>query len=254
MPITFVSVFGLFFPTALICGGAYLAYRGFVRMNTGKAIRGKVACVQPALSPASKTKCVYSRTVVERYGSGTVWIPLVVLEARAPFSMGREKVTGAVFEISKFNLYKGYAEGAPKGIIRRTQGLLSGIGQRFLDKMRAIPEMRPFNFFWGYLEGNVEKEVSETDQIPKAVITSLLSHVKAAEVKNNLHQPLRIREYILAEGASATLLKIPGAEPLVSDMDAESARTALRERSFLGIVAGGAFMLVGTLAALFMVL
>jgi len=254
MPITLVSIFSLFFPAVLICGGAYLTYRGLVRLSVGKSIKGKTSCPQPVLSHASKTKCAYSRTIVERYGGGTNWIPIVVLEAKTPFSIGREKVAGAAFEVSKFNLYKGYAEGAPKGIIRRTRGLLSGIGRRFVGKMRATPEMRPFNFLWGYLEGDVEKEVSETDQIPEAVIASLLSHVKAAEVKTHLHRPLRIREYVLPEGALATLLRISGAEPLVSDMDVESARTALRERSFLGIVAGATFILVGVLVALFIAL
>ena len=250
MPITLVSIFGLFFPAVLICGGAYLAYRGVVRLGAGKAMKGKIACAQPVLSHASRTHCAYVRTVVERHGGGTRWIPLAVLVARAPFSIGREKVSRAVFEISKFNLYKGHAEGAPKGMVRRAKGAIS----KFLTRLAATKTFRGLGFLSGYLEDDADSEVRESDVIPAAVIKSLLSRVEAAEVRSHLHRPLRIREYVLAEGAMATLLKIPGAEPLVSDMDEESARTALRERSLLGIAAGGAFMLVGALAALFMAL
>lgn len=226
-----------------------MVYRGLVRMGAGKAIKGKVSCPEPVLSPASRIKCAYSRTVIDRYGGGTRWIPLAVLEAKAPFSIGREKVTDATFEISKFNLYKGYAEGAPKGVVRRAKGMFS----KFLTRVATSEALRGFTVLRNYIADDAG-EVHEGDVIPATVIKSILSHPGTEEVKSNLSRPLRIREYVLGEGAPAILLGIQGAEPLVSDMDEESSRTVLRERSFLGVVAGGSFIAVGILAALLMVI
>lgn len=253
MPTTIFSVFGMFFPAALICGGAYLAYLGFARVGAGRAVKGRIMCAEPALSHATRTKCAYSRTVVERYGGGSRWIPVAVLEAKAPFSIGREQVRNAAFEISEFSMYKGYAEGAPKGIVKKTAGLLSKSWRWLLGTVLSGRRTGAFGVIL-YPEGGVEKEVNETDEIPKAVIASLLSFPAAAEVRFHLSRPLRIREYVLPLGARATMLAAPGAGPFVSDMGEEAARAALRERSFAGIAAGGALILVGILAAIFMML
>lgn len=259
MGLTFVSVFGLFFPAALLLGGAYLAYRGLSRLSPDRAARGKISCPEPALSHASRIPCAYCRTVVERHGGGSRWIPLLVMEKRARFRVGRERFLKATFEVSRSNVYKGYAEGAPRGLARRIGGALSkarsGVFQ-WLARHPLVPKggnVRALLMLFDDPESfGAETEIRETDRIPKAVVSSILSYPEAAEVRANLSRPLRIREYVLPVGASVVVLG--RGEPFVSDLGEADARAALRERSLLGIVAGATFMLVAALAALFMIL
>lgn len=255
----FLQIFALFFPAALVLGGAHLILKGYRRsglQGASKAVRGRVSCGAAVLSPASQTRCAYARTLVERYAGGTRWIPVALLEARVPFSVGKKQVmpAAALFEVAKHNTFKGYAEGAPKTIIRRAKGALSGVWQRFVDRLRGQKHAAPFGFLLGFLEGNAEKEVHESDVIPKDVITSIIRQPQAGGVAKHLKSALRIREYIIPEGGMVTLLPLSGGETVVSDMAEENARSAARERAFLGIVAGSVSALVGILVALFIVL
>lgn len=259
MSFTLSSVFALFLPVVVFAGGAYLfvmGYSGKKEPEEAKkgALSGPVSSSDPVRSLISGEDCVYSKTVAEFYcGGHEPWRQVFITEARAPLCIAGKPLDAsrAVFDLSNPLLLQGHAG-------KKFRGILGSFGD-FIDSTQ------PMALAKGVLDAAgirpADEAAASVQLIDDRAISAILACRGGQELKRHISKPLRISEYVLAEGTRVSASWIgppvqtglPG-EILITDAGDESAAAAARERAIMRMAVGGGLVLLSLVVSVIIML
>ncbi|MEM5814810.1 MAG: hypothetical protein QXD77_03255 [Candidatus Aenigmatarchaeota archaeon] len=230
------SIIILFFPVALLGGGAYLIMKGLAnlsisRRESGILLSGVATCAAPFKSHLSEQPCVYSKVVVEeQVGGHTPWRHIKTIEKKVPFSVDGHALdtSRAVFQLSNCRVYQGYAKVEQNELLRMPGSLIEEQKELLLR---------------GVLDAKVQ--------------SAIVRH-GGEEIRRHLRKTLRVQEFVIPEGAAVHVLgsarpapygnrQMLSGEMIITDSGEETAQSYFREKAYLGIILGVVLALLSLL-------
>ncbi len=237
-------VCSLFFPFAMLIAGGYLLARGLRRPAAAEALRGRVSSSGAFESHITRTKCVYSRVVVEQYRRGhDPWERVFSVERREPFTVSGRKVDPARADM-RTSLPTAYV-----GYMRPGKGLV----QELSANLRQVQGL-----------ADITSEVAPNEYLDDQVIVALLAIPGARDrLRKHMGKALRVTEHVISASSEVSVFADPsmpqaagapisGTEEfplIITDSAAARAKSIMSEKS-LASIALGALLIIGSLCIL----
>jgi len=238
---------GFFFPFMMLIAGGYLIARGLRRSKPAVAVRGRMSSSSAFESHISKTKCVYSRVVVEQYRRGhNPWETIFTSERREPFTISGRKIDPAHADM------RTSAPSSFTGYMRPGRGLVQELAAN-VRQVRGIVD--------------ITSEVAPNEYLDDQVVVALLAVPGARDrLRKYSGKALRITEYIISASTNVSVFVDPagpsGADgvirgstefPLIiTDSPVSKASAVMGEKSLLSIALGSLLIMAAIGLSLFL--